>query len=1192
MLQDKYQTQPIAVNRRYDIAEELGKGGMGVVYRAVDRLTGDVVALKRVTVPGEQLQFASITANDDFRIALAQEFKTLASLRHPHIISVLDYGFDALRQPYFTMELLDNPQTILASGQTVGIEQQVHFLIQVLQSLAYLHRRDIIHRDLKPDNVQVVNGQVKVLDFGLAVAREFIDNDNDNVVGTLAYMAPEVLQGLAASAQSDFYAVGVIAYELFAGRHPFNTADLAELLQSIVHKPADVSSLDVSENLSFVIQRLLSKHPYERYVDAHEVIRALCEASEVPIPSESTAIRESFLQAAGLVGRDNELDLLTGELEKATVGQGSAWLLAGESGVGKSRLMDEIRTLSLVAGGLVMRGQAINDVRSPYLLWREVVRWLALSEISTHEASVLKMLVADISALVGYDVPDAPELSPQATQDRLLRVIEDVFHREFAEKQSLMVLILEDVHWADNESVKLLRRLNVLAEQTRLLVLGSYRDDERPDLPAEVPLMQTLKLHRLDEDSIRELSVSMLGDVGRDKAVVALLQRETEGNVFFLVEVVRALAEATGSLDDIGTMTLPDTVFAGGMHQIVQSRLAHVEQKHMALLQAAAVAGRQLDLTLLESLNLADDMSQWLGDCADAAVLDVYADTWRFAHDKLREGLLEDLSDTKRRELHQRVAEAIEAIYPDDPEKIIPLSHHWGEVGDVAKERYYAALAGEQALANGSNQNAVTFFERAITLYDSKQVSELQYARWKRLLGEAYYGLGQMPASFTNMAAAAAILGHPVPKPGFWRLLVIARSGLRQMFHRLLPARFISRPGNRREALIEASHAYERIAEIIYFRNDLLGAVHAGLTGLNLAEMVSPDSAQTVRGYSQTAVAYTLFRLQFLSRMYEKLARRTSEKVKVTVADQWMYMLEGMNYAILAEWEKSEAVQLQSIQCAIDSDEPKRWSESTYQLATLKWYTGEFEESYDRWRSIYEAAEQRGDRQAMIWGLQGMVINATRLQLHDEDIQILEAMDIDEVMADDNGSIINVYGGIAAFRMRRGEIPAAFDAVEKSLIYIESSTPTSYFTLSGYACTAEAAIKLWEVTNTDPTFTASDRDKARNNANRARKAGHRFARLFKIARPFAMRWQGLYEWLEGNEGAAHKSWEKSVQAAEKFIMPYEKALTHYEIGRHLPANDSSREDQLTQAMTLFARLKAQYDAELARQALIENTTSV
>ncbi len=248
------------ITGRYSLQQKLGEGGMGVVYQALDRLTGQKVALKRVTVPDKQLQFAtqqqaSLGESGNFRLALAQEFKVLASLRHPHIISVLDYGFDIERQPYLTMELLEDAPTLIEAGRDQSQAQQIELLVQMLQALAYLHRRGIIHRDLKPDNVLVVEGQVKVLDFGLAVAHAHVAEDD--VVGTLAYMAPEVLDGEPASEASDLYAVGVMAYELFAGQHPFDTSSLASLMMDIQTSTPDVDSLSLASEMKTIVKNLL-----------------------------------------------------------------------------------------------------------------------------------------------------------------------------------------------------------------------------------------------------------------------------------------------------------------------------------------------------------------------------------------------------------------------------------------------------------------------------------------------------------------------------------------------------------------------------------------------------------------------------------------------------------------------------------------------------------------------------------------------------------------------------------------------------------------------------------------------------------------------------------------------------------------------------------------------------------------------
>ena len=224
-------TVSVVLGKRYRLENRLGAGGMGAVYRAFDRLTGEWVALKRVLAADEDIVFTSSHRSVDLRLALAQEFQWLASLRHPHIISVLDYGFDAERQPFFTMELLNDSQTIREAARFSTLDDQLNLFVQVLHALTYLHRRGIVHRDIKPGNVLVANNQARVLDFGLSVR---MSTELAQLSGTLAYMAPELLMDDPATVASDLYAVGTILYEVFAGEHPFDLKSIGRLTEQIL----------------------------------------------------------------------------------------------------------------------------------------------------------------------------------------------------------------------------------------------------------------------------------------------------------------------------------------------------------------------------------------------------------------------------------------------------------------------------------------------------------------------------------------------------------------------------------------------------------------------------------------------------------------------------------------------------------------------------------------------------------------------------------------------------------------------------------------------------------------------------------------------------------------------------------------------------------------------------------------------
>ncbi len=734
------------LGNRYQLHEKLGEGGMGAVYRATDRLTGQSVALKRVLIPiGGSLPDSD---SSRLRLSLAREFQTLASLRHPNVIGVEDYGFDTNQQPYFTMTLLEKPQTILEVGAKADLEQKIDLLIQLLQAMAYLHRRGILHRDLKPANVLVEDGEtVRVLDFGLATAQE--QQAGEGVEGTVTYMAPEVISRAGASKAADLYAIGVMAYELFTGRYPFDATNINKLIRSVFYTEPDLNTItnltadqlaslktrstkfednvvgDIhvqftdqqhaempSQDLAAIVGKLMAKDPKARYQNAQDVINELYQVIGQPIYEESQAVRESFLQAASFVGRDEELGMLSASLLNAIEGHGGAWLVGGESGVGKSRLLDELRIQSLVDGAMVIRGQAVAEGGLPYQLWHDPIRRLVLStELSDIEAGVLKEILPDISSLIGREIPAAPVLEGKARQQRLNLAIIDLFRKQ----EHPTLLLLEDLHWA-GVSLQPLKLLAENAKQLPLLVVASYRHDEMPELPNELPGIELINLNRLSETSIADLSVSMLGEAGKQPQVLAFLQRETEGNVFFMIETVRALAEEAGRLQAVGAMQLPEQIFAGGVQQIIQRRLGRVPDFFHPLLKLAAVIGRRLDFDLLAQLDSETDLEAWLNICANVAVFDRQDEQWRFAHDKLREALLKDLNPSEKVALHRQVAEAIENTYPNDKAQAVNLMEHWHHAGDIGKEAIYAQIAGEQALAISNSRGAIDHYNRALRL--------------------------------------------------------------------------------------------------------------------------------------------------------------------------------------------------------------------------------------------------------------------------------------------------------------------------------------------------------------------------------------------------------------------------------------------------------------------------------------------
>jgi len=264
----------------YYIIEKIGAGGMGIVFRAHDLQLDRDVALK--VLPAETL------TDETARARLLREARMASKLNHPHVCTIHEVG-EADGQAYIAMELVEGKSlSTLLEGGALPVEQVLRYGQQVADALAHAHERGVIHRDLKSANVVITpEGRAKVLDFGLAkrlggesaaegtTVTQATLTAPGSLTGTLAYMAPEQLRGQPADARSDIWALGVMLYEMAAGRRPFQGQTGFELSSAILNQTPPPLPGSVPGELGVVVERCLAKEPGERYQRAGEVSAAL-----------------------------------------------------------------------------------------------------------------------------------------------------------------------------------------------------------------------------------------------------------------------------------------------------------------------------------------------------------------------------------------------------------------------------------------------------------------------------------------------------------------------------------------------------------------------------------------------------------------------------------------------------------------------------------------------------------------------------------------------------------------------------------------------------------------------------------------------------------------------------------------------------------------------------------------------------
>ncbi len=598
----------------------------------------------------------------------------------------------------------------------------------------------------------VHQGEVKLLDFGIAVETRV----EAGLAGTVEYMAPELFLGRPPSQVTDLYSVGVLAYQMLTGVFPYSRDSMTEMLQGIlgtrsdmtippnamrllghfqsrprllsadfeeielgsalpdnIEQPVDRWRSEVKGPLGEIVRKLVTKSSAERYGNAQAVLRDLVQVVGGEISIETAATRESFLQATAFAGRRDEIDSLTVVLAKAAGRQGNGVLVGGESGVGKSRLVSELRTYALIHGFWVIEGQSTTEAGAYYQEWIPLLRGLGFrSELSDVQTGVFSQVVDNLAGLLGRQLPPLPVVPPEVFKERLAQALIDTLRG----LSKPVLIVLEDLQWARSESLDLLNRmLNAIGDLPVLLV-GTYRTEEAPTLPAQLDSMQSIRLERLRREGIEQLSESILGEIGKQESLVAYLAQQTEGNIFFLIEVIRALAEDAGELQRIGQGELPETVFTLGIERIVERRIEHIDSAFRNVLAFAATMGRQLDLAVLEHAFPEVPLRLVLLQCANAAVLESQGSDWRFAHDKLREAFLRRQSAAAGQKLHLQVAEALEVTYAlADRDRIsAQLALHFHRAEQLARAIPYDVQAGDRSARLGLLAEARAHYRDAL----------------------------------------------------------------------------------------------------------------------------------------------------------------------------------------------------------------------------------------------------------------------------------------------------------------------------------------------------------------------------------------------------------------------------------------------------------------------------------------------
>ncbi len=752
-----------------DVIDELGRGGFGVVYRAFDEKHNREVALKTLQRMGP----------DDL-VRFKNEFRALADIAHPNLASLYELVSDG-RTWCFTMEILngvdfleyvwsefeslnlDSSKTRLA--ETVKnsarltmrrMNRLFHGLKQLVVGLHELHRAGKLHSDIKPSNVLVTTeGRVVLLDFGLIAE---IHRDEDGrlptvIQGTPFYMAPEQVACQPLTEASDWYAVGVMLYEVLTGRLPFHDTPVEAMLRKQYEVPVEPAKRQpgIPPELNDLCMALLQIDPAKR-PSAADILRAVDAEELADALTEQSSAHVNL--TADLVGREEHMETLNQAFKETVDGSTRSVFVHGDSGMGKSVLIRSfIDSLGKHGETIVLEGRCYEQESVPFKALDSLIDSLVACLASLTDENVAELLPEDTLPLIRLfpvlaqipgtfdrDKPAINSADQHELRTRAMAALRELLTR-LGERLPL-VLYIDDLQWGDEDSSNLLADLLRPPNGPRLLLLGSYRRENASDSPALIALEEAYQRgqerpHRLDlpvdalttEDAGR-LALNLLGaDDRATKKIAERIALESGGSPFFVWELAQHVREGSGA--SAGQLELDEVIW---------SRVCRLPAETRRLLEVFSVAGRPMRAA--EAYDTIDARTAGPGLLAQLRTsnfvrtaeqgADTVVETY---HDRIRESVVNHLAVSTVRAHYLKLALVIEqsgdvnladvlaqigrtsdfdeVAAPSSldnrlSQRIFDLAFFFDAAGKPERARPYAIVAAEQA----SSQNALDVAEQ------------------------------------------------------------------------------------------------------------------------------------------------------------------------------------------------------------------------------------------------------------------------------------------------------------------------------------------------------------------------------------------------------------------------------------------------------------------------------------------------
>lgn len=841
--------------------------------------------------------------------------------------------------------------------------------------------------------------------------------------------------------------------------------------------------------------------------------------------------------------------------------RGAVVLIGGLSGLGKTRLALEAATLASERGFEVITGQCVrvsvagkgqseemreaplHPLRSFLLAVADRCRAdgrRSYDALLGARGAVLAPYEPELATLEGIDdYPVASEVSAEGAAVRLNEALAETM-AAFSERAPLL-LVLDDLQWADEPTQRFLLSLtDAFFARARVVVLATYRSEEmKPSLArlCESHVANVLRLGRLDRAAVERIASDMLAITDPNPELIDFLDRQTDGNPFFVAEYLRAAiarkllvrdvrgfwrytpsAEREQGAEpgrELARIPLPQE-----MREVVALRFEGLKAEGRRFAQMASVLGRDVDVRVL-TFAMGRGDSEAIAAVEELVRRGVLEEPepgrLRFAHDKLREFAYASIADDERRRLHataarvllERAAElGVEALND------AVLGHHFAEADEPARAIDHLERAAMRDLGGGASGDAVQIFERMVALDQARaeehRESDVRAASWQRFLAEAQYNLGDLRAAERHgRAALRLLLGGPT--------LFDRRTGSTKLDRWLFSAECAGALGTQTAVLLgqggrlSGSTSPERhrqvalvadtLAEVYFFMNDPIRASLASVVGVNNAALLGP-SPELARGYAQLGVAASYVPSRRLARLYFDRAQSAASQFRDSGAQLAVDFMYGFWNMGEARWSDAQAQLTSAASLAGRLRNHRREEEAIALLAQTALFRARFDEALAHTVQLEALAKRTKNGQAESWYRGARITSLIAHGRTEEALTLLdEVAKIIERTGDGADIILQSQRG--PIYLGRGEHALARRAATDCLDYARGRRPIGSQLLMGYAATCQTLFALWERER-----GARERRELGALAKASLDELHGLSRYFPTSLPAALRYRG------------------------------------------------------------------------------------